>query len=127
MVSNASNVFGRSRCCCALVFLSGVAEIPAKLDSKLGFFRRILENKYGFDDFNQAVFAAGSVGLGYKLWKTGDMGIIDGAMVNGSAKGIGLFAGFARFFQTGYLFHYAFAMIVGLLGCLPGLFLTSAT
>jgi len=103
---------------CAWVFYLVSPGIPAKIDSKLGFFRRVLENKYGFDDFNQTVFAAGSVGLGHKLWKVGDMGIIDGAMVNGSAKGVGLFAGFARFFQSGYLYHYAFAMIVGLLGLL---------
>jgi len=103
---------------CAWVFYLVKPDIPAKLDSKLGVFRRILENKYGFDDFNQSVFAAGSVGLGTKLWKTGDQGIIDGAMVNGTAKSVGLFAGFARYFQSGYLFHYAFAMIVGLLGML---------
>lgn len=100
----------------AWVFYLLKPEIPAKLDSKLGFFRNILERKYGFDDFNQAVFAAGSVGLGSRLWKVGDQGIIDGAMVNGSAKSVGLFAGIARFAQSGYLFHYAFAMIVGLLG-----------
>jgi NADH-quinone oxidoreductase subunit L len=103
---------------CAYVFYLVKPEIPAMLDKKLGFFRRILENKYGFDDFNQSVFAAGSVGLGTKLWKVGDMRIIDGGMVNGSAKSVGVFAGLARFAQTGYLFHYAFAMIVGLLGLL---------
>ncbi|MCL4150802.1 UNVERIFIED_CONTAM: hypothetical protein GTU68_032888 [Idotea baltica] len=102
----------------AWVFYLVRPDIPAMLDSKLGFFRRILENKYGFDDFNQAFFAGGSVRLGRKLWKVGDQNIIDGAMVNGSAKAVGLFAGFARYLQSGYLFHYAFAMIVGLLGML---------
>jgi len=103
---------------CAWVFYLKAPHIPAKLDARFGVLRRILENKYGFDDFNQAFFAAGSVGLGNKLWKVGDQGIIDGAMVNGSAKSVGWFAGIARYFQSGYLFHYAFAMIVGLLGML---------
>jgi len=89
--------------------------IPEKLDQKFSGLRRILDNKYGFDDFNQAVFAGGSVAVGRTLWKAGDQAIIDGALVNGSAKGIGLFANLARGAQTGYLYHYAFAMIIGLL------------
>ena len=92
--------------------------IPAYLDSKLGFLRRILDNKYGFDDFNQAVFARGSVALGRQLWEKGDMKIIDGALVNGSANSVGLLAGISRNIQSGMLFHYAFAMILGLLGML---------
>jgi len=92
--------------------------IPAMLDSKLGFLRRILDNKYGFDDFNQAVFAAGSVGLGKQLWQKGDMKVIDGALVNGTANSVGFFANIARRLQSGMLFHYAFAMILGLLAML---------
>ncbi|MBX2884523.1 MAG: NADH-quinone oxidoreductase subunit L [Granulosicoccus sp.] len=102
----------------ALVFYQLMPSIPAFLDSKLGFFRRILENKYGFDDFNQAVFAKGSVGIGQQLWTKGDMGVIDGAMVNGTANGVGLFASLVRHLQSGMLFHYAFEMILGLLGML---------
>jgi NADH-quinone oxidoreductase subunit L len=52
--------------------------------------------------------------LGVGLWKVGDQTLIDGAVVNGSAKAVGLLAGFARGLQSGYLYHYAFAMIVGL-------------
>ena len=89
---------------------------PEKIQNKLGFVHRILDRKYGFDEFNQAIFAAGSVGIGKGLWKFGDQKLIDGAMVNGSAKNIGVLAVFARLGQTGYLFHYAFAMILGLLG-----------
>lgn len=102
----------------AFVFYILAPSIPAFLDSKLGFLRRILDNKYGFDDFNQAVFARGSVGLGRQLWSKGDMAVIDGALVNGTAKGVGLLAGLARNIQSGMLFHYAFAMILGLLAML---------
>ena len=102
----------------AWVFYIFNPAIPAFLDSKLGFFRRILDNKYGFDDFNQAVFARGSVGLGRQLWEKGDMSVIDGALVNGSANSVGFLAGIARHIQSGMLFHYAFAMILGLLAML---------
>ncbi len=83
--------------------------------------QRLLENKYYFDNFNQALFAGGSVGLGRFFWKHGDQTIIDGALVNGSAKSVERLAGIARFTQTGFLFHYAFAMILGLLGLLTWL------
>lgn len=102
----------------AFLFYIVKPSIPVYLDSRLGFFRRILDNKYGFDDFNQAVFARGSVGLGRQLWEKGDMKIIDGAVVNGVANSIGVFAGIARNIQSGMLFHYAFAMILGLLAML---------
>lgn len=102
----------------AFLFYIVAPSIPAFLDSKLGFFRRILENKYGFDDFNQAVFARGSVSLGRQLWEKGDIKIIDGAVVNGAANSVGLLAGLARNVQSGMLFHYAFAMILGLLAML---------
>lgn len=102
----------------AFLFYILAPSIPAFLDSKLGFFRRILENKYGFDDFNQAVFARGSVNLGRQLWEKGDIKIIDGAVVNGAANSVGLLAGLARNVQSGMLFHYAFAMILGLLAML---------
>ncbi len=99
----------------AFVFYLVAPSIPAFLDSKLGWARRILDNKYGFDDFNQAVFARGSVGLGRQLWQKGDVGIIDGMLVNGSANRVGALAGVARHLQSGLLYHYAFAMIIGLL------------
>jgi len=90
-------------------------EWPARIQEKFGFLHRILDRKYGFDEFNQTVFAAGSVAVGRGLWRVGDQGVIDGALVNGSAGGVGILAGLARKVQTGYLFHYAFAMIIGLL------------
>jgi len=102
----------------AYIFYMVAPSIPAMLDSKLGFLRKILDNKYGFDDFNQAVFARGSVGLGKQLWEKGDMKVIDGAFVNGAASSVGFLASIARHLQSGMLFHYAFAMILGLLAML---------
>jgi len=78
----------------------------------------ILIRKYGFDDFYQAFFAAGSCRLGAGLWKYGDAGLIDGLMVNGTARLVGWVATVTRQMQSGYLYHYAFAMIIGLLGLL---------
>ena len=82
---------------------------------------RILENKYGFDDFNNLVFGRGSRGLGTGLWKAGDVALIDGLLVNGSARFVGMLSRLMRHIQSGYLYHYAFAMIIGLL-VLFGLF-----
>jgi len=89
--------------------------IPAKLHQSFNWLYRILENKYGFDRFNEVVFAAGSRLIGRVLWKVGDQTIIDGAMVNGAAKTVGFVSKKARLLQSGYLYVYAFAMIVGLL------------
>ncbi|MBL1261853.1 MAG: NADH-quinone oxidoreductase subunit L [Thiotrichaceae bacterium] len=75
---------------------------------------KLLDRKYGCDDFNDKFFAAGSRKLGNILSKTGDAKLIDGFMVNGSAKAVGWLASVARYTQTGYLYHYAFAMIFGL-------------
>ena len=89
--------------------------LPAVFERALKPLHTMLDKKYGFDEFNQAVLAGGSLLLGRGLWKYGDQKLIDGALVNGSARSIGLLSGIARFAQTGYLFHYAFAMIIGLL------------
>jgi NADH-quinone oxidoreductase subunit L len=71
-------------------------------------------NKYYFDWFNENVIARGTRGLGFGLWKVGDETLIDGTVVNGSAKAVGALAAVTRGLQSGYLYHYAFAMIVGL-------------
>jgi NADH-quinone oxidoreductase subunit L len=73
----------------------------------------ILENKYGFDSFNEKFFAAGSRLLGGKLWQTGDVTVIDGWLVNGTARLVGLLSGVVRRLQSGLIYHYAFAMIIG--------------
>ena len=61
-----------------------------------------------------ALFAGGSRGLGKLFWKTGDQRVIDGTLINGSAQGVGWIAERLRYIQTGYLYHYAIAMILGL-------------
>ncbi len=92
---------------------------------KFGFVHRLLENKYGFDDFNQKVFAGGSIALAGKLWSVGDVKLIDGVMVNGTANKIGFFSSLARGKLTGYLYNYAFVMIAGLLAMLTIFFFTT--
>jgi NADH-quinone oxidoreductase subunit L len=88
-------------------------DLPAVVRQKLGFFVNILDRKYGFDDFNDWFFAGGARKLGTGLWAWGDKTIIDGIMVNGTARLVGWFAGKARLAQTGYIYHYAFGMIFG--------------
>ncbi len=75
----------------------------------------LLDKKYFFDEIYQAVFAGGSRGIGSFFWNKGDRKLIDEIIINGSANNVGRFAGLVRNIQTGYLFHYAFAMILGLL------------
>ena len=75
----------------------------------------VLVNKYYADDFNEVVFAGGARGVGQLLWKIGDVLIIDGLIVNGSAKVVGWTAAVVRKIQTGHLYTYAFTMIIGLL------------
>jgi NADH-quinone oxidoreductase subunit L len=88
-------------------------DLPGVLRTRFGVLTRILENKYGFDQFNQWFFASGAVGLGKFLWRFGDVTIIDGIMVNGSARLVGWFSGVIRWMQSGFIYHYAFSMIIG--------------
>jgi NADH-quinone oxidoreductase subunit L len=76
---------------------------------------QLLVKKYYFDEVYQAVFAAGARGIGRGFWRYGDAGLIDGVIVNGSAESVAKFAGVIRHLQSGFLYHYAFAMIIGLL------------
>ncbi len=78
---------------------------------------RVLENKYGFDDLWIGGFAGGGVKLG-KASRAFDSTLIDGVAVNGSAAVVGFVAGLLRKLQSGYLYHYAFAMILGLVALL---------
>ena len=89
--------------------------IPAKVAASLAMVRQVLLAKYGFDRFNDWFFAGGARGTGNLLWRAGDVALIDGLIVNGSARAVGWWAGVIRHIQSGYLYHYAFAMILGLL------------
>jgi NADH-quinone oxidoreductase subunit L len=73
----------------------------------------ILENKYFLDWINENILARGARLLGTGLWKVGDRALIDGLVVNGSWKVVGLISGAVRRFQSGYLYHYALVMILG--------------
>lgn len=90
-------------------------DVPAVIRAKLSPVVAILERKYGLDDFNQAVFAGGAVRLGNGLWKWGDRKLIDGLLVNGTAGLVGWVAGVVRWFQTGFIYSYAFSMIFGVM------------
>jgi NADH-quinone oxidoreductase subunit L len=90
-------------------------ELPAKLRRQMSFVVTILMEKYGLDRFNDWFFAGGSRALGTGLWKGGDIAVIDNVMVNGSARLVGWFASVVRHVQSGYIYHYAFAMIIGIL------------
>ncbi|MDD9858727.1 MAG: NADH-quinone oxidoreductase subunit L [Gammaproteobacteria bacterium] len=96
-------------------------ELPGKIAAACGPLYRIVQNKYGFDDLYQAVFARGSLRLGNLLSRRIDAGLIDDAVVNNSARVVRRCAGVMRKAQTGFTHHYAFAMIIGLF-CLITLF-----
>lgn len=96
-------------------------DIPEWCEQKLSFVHKLLVNKYYFDKFNEIVFAGGSLAIGKVFSKLGDEKLIDGLIVNGSARTVGYISSVIRHIQTGYLYHYAFAMIVGLI-VLMGLF-----
>ena len=93
-------------------------EIARNLAIKFDWMYFILDRKYGFDEFNQAMFAGGSKLLGKFLWLVGDRALIDGVAVNGSAHSVGRFAMVVRRVQTGMLYQYAMVMIIGLLALL---------
>ena len=89
-------------------------KVPAWFYSKFHPLYVLLDNKYYMDKFNDVVFAGGARLLGRGLWNVGDRTLIDGLIVNGSAKLVGWFATITRTFQTGYIYHYAFTMILGI-------------
>lgn len=89
--------------------------LPAAIKRAVQPLYTILDNKYYMDAFNEKVLARLARGLGVGLWKGGDQGVIEGVFVNGSARAVGWFAGVIRWVQSGYIYHYAFAMILGIL------------
>jgi NADH-quinone oxidoreductase subunit L len=102
----------------AWLFYLKAPAIPAALDRTLKPLRTLLENKYYMDWFNEHVLAAGARLLGRGLWKGGDMGLIDGLLVDGSARTVGRLSGVLRRVQTGQLYWYALVMVVGIFGFL---------
>ncbi|NVK22554.1 MAG: NADH-quinone oxidoreductase subunit L [Kangiellaceae bacterium] len=83
--------------------------------------RKLVENKYYFDEFNQKVFAKGAVSLGNVFWRYGDKAVIDEGVIDGGSQTVVKIAQKARKLQTGYLYHYALIMVLGLLALLAWL------
>ena len=87
--------------------------LPIAIKRAAGPIYTLLENKYYLDWFNENVLARGARGLGTVLWTIGDQKLIDGGLVNGSWKLVGWISGMVRRLQSGYIYHYAFGMIIG--------------
>lgn len=98
-------------------------DLPDRIAARFSRTHRLLVNKYYFDWFNENVLAAGSRLLGKLFWKVGDTFIIDTVAVNGSANTVGFIAGIVRRVQSGFLYRYAFGMVIGL-ALMLGWFLT---
>jgi NADH-quinone oxidoreductase subunit L len=99
----------------AWLFYIRYPDVPGRLAQRYSLLYDILARKYGVDELYQWLFAGGARGTGRLLWRYGDERMIDGLMVNGTAAGVRWFSGLVRTLQTGYLYDYAFAMIIGLL------------
>jgi NADH-quinone oxidoreductase subunit L len=98
----------------AWVFVLRRPQLADQVQARLAWLNRILANKYYFDWFNENVLARLTRGLGIALWRGGDQAVIDGAMVNGTAGLVGWLASVTRLLQSGFLYSYAFWMIIGL-------------
>ncbi len=98
---------------CAAFFYLKRPDIPAAIQKRFQGIHTLLDNKYYFDRFNDWFYAGGARGLSSFLGKFGDKFLIDGLMVNGTASLVGRVSGVVRKLQSGYIYHYAFTMIVG--------------
>ncbi|MBS7807769.1 NADH-quinone oxidoreductase subunit L [Variovorax sp. PCZ-1] len=92
--------------------------LPAAIKARVMPIYNLLENKYYMDWFNENVLARGARGLGLAFWKGGDQGIIETGFVNGSWKLVGWISGIVRRLQTGYIYHYALVMLLGVFAML---------
>ena len=99
---------------CAWLLYIDRPELPAKIVPRIRPLHLVLERKYGFDELYQFLFAGGARAVGQLLWRIGDVRLIDGLAVNGTARMFGWIAGVVRHVQSGLVYHYAFAMIIGL-------------
>ena len=97
------------------VFYNKSPRLPKQFAKSLGIVYVILVRKYGFDDFNQTVIVGGARKLGGFFYKVTDMLFIDGFFVNGSGRLVNNLSAMIRRLQSGYLYHYAFVMVIGLL------------
>ena len=88
-------------------------DIPAAIQSRFSALYSLLDNKYYFDKINEVVFAGGARLLGKAFWRGGDVAVIDGIIVDGSARLVSMISAVTRTLQTGYVYHYAFTMIIG--------------
>jgi NADH-quinone oxidoreductase subunit L len=88
-------------------------ELPKRIARRFGPLYALVERKYGFDELYAWLFAGGARAIGWGFWKGGDERVIDGVVVNGSARVIGWFSSVARLFQSGYVYQYAFTMLIG--------------
>ncbi|MFO1329916.1 MAG: NADH-quinone oxidoreductase subunit L [Rubrivivax sp.] len=102
----------------AWVFYLKAPAIPAAFDRALKPLRVVLENKYYMDWINENILARAARLIGTGLWKGGDQGVIDGLVINGSARAVGAVASFVRLVQTGHLYWYALVMVLGIFGFL---------
>src|ERR1022692_2658992 len=98
----------------AYIFFLRKPELADSAQRKFNVLYRVLVNKFGFDWFNEHVLAAGARITGNVLWRYGDEIVIDGGAVNGSARVVRWFSSVIRYAQSGYLYHYAFGMFLGL-------------
>jgi NADH-quinone oxidoreductase subunit L len=96
-------------------FWPGLAQ---RVQDRVPALYRVLDHKYYFDELYQKTFAEGGLKLGRGLWNRADAGLIDGLLVNGSARAVNWVASKVRQWQTGFLYDYAFAMILGLIAIL---------
>jgi NADH-quinone oxidoreductase subunit L len=88
--------------------------LPARIQRMFQPVYSLLDHKYYMDWINENLIAPAARGVGRGLWKGGDQGVIEGIFVNGSAHLVARFAGVVRWIQSGYIYHYAFAMLMGL-------------
>jgi NADH-quinone oxidoreductase subunit L len=98
-------------------------DLPGAIKERFKLIYTILDRKYGFDEFNDWFFSGGARLVGGGLWKGGDVAVIDGVMIDGSARAVGWIASIMRTLQSGFIYHYAFAMIIGILVLLTMVFL----
>jgi NADH-quinone oxidoreductase subunit L len=108
----------------AILFYLIKPDLAGFVKRRLSLIHTILDRKYGFDELYSFLFARGARAVGTGLWKCGDVAVIDGVFVNGSARAIGWIASIIRYFQSGYIYHYAFTMIIGILVLLTMMFVS---